>query len=632
MADFDWGNAATPKEGADLEERGRSVMAPRVGAVETFINNASNMVPVGGRVVDTGTALTQKAVQTLDGVADKSPLLDALARYHGGSGAPVRLTPQAEAEIRARGDTGPQAPEAPGLVETYRNARDTRRVRTAAGAEQNPLAAKLGSGAGLLLSMAAPIPSFKGGAEAGLGERLLTAVKNGGAYGMLGGLTEGSADLTKGEVGKAALETLFGGGIGSSLGLGVGGAGELGTKLLSLLKGAYKPAPAAQALIDKGVKDLTLGQMTPGSATAHLEGAATDVPGFGPMLKAQRQQGVKSFQDAVVDQGRAPGLGPYKDGTVAERLSDAYEGFTPAYDAVRANPVVPESPNGPLAQTLPGAADDLSVLADDAQRGAVRKYAQNQVALTEQAPLPMFALPAPGGGGAKPMVTADKLLQARHNIRGQIADALRRQDHPTAQLLQKAEEELTTALEAQMPPDAAASLQTTDAQYAKHKVVQDAVARAGDNPDGFTPTQLGAAIAKATEKGKYARGEGGPLRDLAANGRQVFAEPRGWREASDHGHTRREARRFRAGLAIGNMPGPKTFLTGGYGFQEKLRTLEDAFVQHELAKALQQAGAVRSLGLSAAENALAPPVPAFADEDDEMEKQKILAELARGRR
>lgn len=600
MADFDWDDAARPKEGATPDELGRSIMAPKVGAGETFINRAVNMVPVGGRVVDAGSGT----------------IINQLSQPS------VHLTDDAKAAIEARGE---KVPDGESLLQSYRNARDTRAMRTAAGEEQNPLVAKLGTGAGLLLSMLAPFPSFKSAPGAGALGKIGTAGLNGLGYGMLGGLTEGAADLTKGEFGQGAIDMLLGGGLGGVLGLGAGTAGQLGSKLLGLLKGAYEPAPAAQALIDRGVKDLTLGQMTPGSSTAHLEGAATDVPGFGPMLKAQRQAGTQSFQGAVLNEGAAPGHGPLKDGSVAEKLSEAYDSFKPAYDAVRSNVVEPVGPGGPLAEALPAAADDVGVLADDMQRGAVRKYTQGQVGLI--GPKSDFALPPPGGGGARPVeVTADRLLQARSNLRGQIADALKRQDYPTAQLLQKAEAEITGALETQLPPEASAALKQTDAQYAKHKVVQNAVGKAKDNPDGFTSAQLGDAVKSATEPGAYARGQGGPLRDLASAGREVFAEtPRTGVKDLIMGVP--GAKHVTAGsLAIGNMPTPKKFLLGGFGFQEKLRALENAFVQRELAKALQKAGGARSLGLSAAEDMLAPPTPAFATDEDE-QRRKAMAQL-----
>ena len=62
----------------------------------------------------------------------------------------------------------------------------------------------------------------------------------------------------------------------------------------------------------------------------------------------------------------------------------------------------------------------------------------------------------------------------------------------------------------------------TDAQYRQYKLVEDAISRSGDQPGGFTPAQLSAAVRAATPKAAYGRGAGGPLRELAAAGRQTM--------------------------------------------------------------------------------------------------------------
>jgi hypothetical protein len=92
-----------------------------------------------------------------------------------------------------------------------------------------------------------------------------------------------------------------------------------------------------------------------------------------------------------------------------------------------------------------------------------------------------------------------------------------------AQAMDRAEGVINQALNSQLPSDASALLQRTDQQYSQYKVVENAVARSRDNAAGLTPAQLSAAVAQNLESGSYARGAGGPLRDLARAGQEVFA-------------------------------------------------------------------------------------------------------------
>jgi hypothetical protein len=67
------------------------------------------------------------------------------------------------------------------------------------------------------------------------------------------------------------------------------------------------------------------------------------------------------------------------------------------------------------------------------------------------------------------------------------------------------------------------ALRTADAQYGTYKTLERAVAAAKDRP--LSPTDLSNAIAQANRgagSGNYARGGGGRLRELAADGKAVF--------------------------------------------------------------------------------------------------------------
>lgn len=219
---------------------------PNVGPWETFVNKATDAVPLG------------RLVSNLSGTA----LLRLLRPKPGAT-----LTPQAQAELEAMGE----APlEQPGLVDTYRDVRDTRKERTAAGSEQNPVASGVGTGAGITLSMLAPGPKA-GGAGQGvtLGQRLLAAGKTGAAYGALSGATDGEADLTRGDVLGVLEDTAKGAGMGFGSGVVVGGVSEALRPLLSKALKRYGIQQAKQAI--QGGSDIAAATRKPMADEAAVE-------------------------------------------------------------------------------------------------------------------------------------------------------------------------------------------------------------------------------------------------------------------------------------------------------------------------------------------------------------------------
>jgi hypothetical protein len=194
-------------EAAELEAQEAEALAHlatmKVGAGETFLNRFANAIPLGGRAVDgLAAGFASKAYRPLL----RSGVLDYVPRFLGGQDDPVQLTPQARALIEEQGtpamkerlaEAGGELPDEPqGFLEHYRDIRDRRQVRTAVGSEQHPTAAKLGTGAGVLATVLAPgLPAFKAGRGAKLVPRLAAAAGTGAAYGTLGALTEGKADL-----------------------------------------------------------------------------------------------------------------------------------------------------------------------------------------------------------------------------------------------------------------------------------------------------------------------------------------------------------------------------------------------------------------------------------------------------
>lgn len=211
------------KEGGRLEE------AP--GAGETFLNKAVNAVPGGRLLTDMASTGVMQAAKAL-GV--------------GREGA--TLTPQARAEL-ARMGVGTDAPRdvIPDAVENYRQLRDTRAERTERGAEANPVAAGLGTATGVGLSLLAPLPKVPGN---GLGSSMAT----GAGYGAFEGLTNGRADLTRGDVGGALRDTVEGaalgagaGAVGHGLGKAVQWTGQKASNLLARARGQLVDEEAALA-------------------------------------------------------------------------------------------------------------------------------------------------------------------------------------------------------------------------------------------------------------------------------------------------------------------------------------------------------------------------------------------------
>lgn len=266
MPDFDpkaYAEAANAEEvpafdPATYATEANSTPPPRVGGFETFANSGANALPLGKQLVD--------ALSTA-----------ALAALRPGHGA--RLTPAARAEAQRLGVDLPEEASTPGPLDTYRALRDEREARTAAGEAQNRGTALLGKGVGIGASIFAPwLPKVTVGS--GVAGRIASNALTGGAYGVVNGVANGRADLTRGELGqalldaigteglkrayadakaghygRAALDTMGAGGIGGFLTGGLlGTALEAGRAALSPFSGA-----ARNAAISAGRKVLTNG-------------------------------------------------------------------------------------------------------------------------------------------------------------------------------------------------------------------------------------------------------------------------------------------------------------------------------------------------------------------------------------
>jgi hypothetical protein len=274
-----------------------------------------------------------------------------------------------------------------------------------------------------------------------------------------------------------------------------------------------RPTRSARKLLKEGV-DLTPGQMNPGGTYGQLEEVGQSLPIVGPLISQARAKGVGDWQQMAYSKGAAPGA-------KASDLGTAYTSFEPAYQQGKGFPVHPRvmrtaGGDTPLASypmqrgAFETAARDKGVLVDDASRKSVHQWLQNQLS----------ALPNKGKG----LTTSDDLMKVRSKIRDEIRSMVQGADPDwsKAQLLRNADQSISEVLASQLPEGVGKALRKVDKQYAQYKILQDATRRAGDQTSGMTPSKLGTAVKAATPGDIYARGGGGPLRQWARAGRDVF--------------------------------------------------------------------------------------------------------------
>ena len=551
----------------------------QIPAYEAAINSAANNVPFGRLLADIGIAGQRIAAPVLGRV-----LPDAIASRLPGAiaGTPARLTPQARAELEAMGEeVAPEPPPEPSPVDAYRNARDLRAARTALGAAQRPISSGLGTVAGIGLSALAPLGAFKAAPNATILGRALAAGKTGAAYGALAGLTDGAADLTRPSettAMQAGGDVLRGAGTGGLFGFGAGFAIPA---VRALYRGITNPSDAAKYLRSKGVP-LTIGQMEPRSAVAQWEEAATSAGAVGPAIQRMRDASKTSWQGAVLDEARAPGMDPM-DRTlpISQRMASIDAGFEPAYAPTKNIQMEPRTSAGvPLLERpprqpapplpIPGVEpppprpqvtpEGYKLGADGRYRDPKGRFVPLEKLAPELRPPPKQPDAPEFGPQEQPSaftsvvddptvivdqnkrdevrrflknqltvlredavdgtVNSNALTKMRSNIRKEIRR--KSDDSDAVNLLESAEDQVTDVIESSLPQSARDALRAADSQYRKFKVVEDAVYQSKDQPDGFTPHQLSTAIRKGEEKGRYTQGGGGELRDLAANAREVF--------------------------------------------------------------------------------------------------------------
>lgn len=320
---------------------------------------------------------------------------------------------------------------------------------------------------------------------------------------------------------------------------------------------------------------------------------------------------------------RAPeGLGDFKQGKDG-KWRDPRGRFVPLEKLppeLRPQPKAPDaSPEfGPSEGTpaFTSVVEDQSIAVSDKARGIAKKFLDNQLTVL-------------GDDAAKTGVaSSDRLIKMRSNIREEIRQHQNGDSDSKgiARLLTRAEQELTDAIDSGLTPEARAAVKEADAQYAKYKTAERAVAAAGDMPDGFTPAQFSRAVRHGRELGEYARGGGGEMRSLAAAGRSVL-----------DARVPMTGARLLAALPgasmfalAGNLPGPQRFLTGQTRAQKAGQSIEAA-----LAKVLKRTPheAVARGALPEPEQAVVEPNMSVGEParvlTEEQRKQLALSEAIR---
>lgn len=150
-------------------------------------------------------------------------------------GATFGLADELEGGLKTGGQvlTGSVPTKLEDIVNAYRQNRDKAREAYKAAEERSPTASTVGNIAGAIIPSVLTAGAAAPEAGAGLAARLGTAIKVGTGAGALGGLGNSEADLTKGQVGQAAIDTTIGGATGAVGGGILGGVAEAGKSALS---------------------------------------------------------------------------------------------------------------------------------------------------------------------------------------------------------------------------------------------------------------------------------------------------------------------------------------------------------------------------------------------------------------
>lgn len=301
-------------------------------------------------------------------------------------------------------------------------------------------------------------------------------------------------------------------GINTGMGTLTGGTLGANQALLGKLVNGLKRTPDAQSLLNQGIS-LTPGQMNPSGTWNQFENALEHAPIAGPLVKSARDNAEHQFQAVAIGQGAAPGAPPLKpSGNIHDLLQQAYDSYAPLYDQAKGYPVSPAiirtaGGNVPLSATFTAAAKAPGV--PSSLQKSEEAWLQDRLTQLPKNP------------------QSEDLLELRSAIRQRGRNATLKTDTDSghvANINARAEQGVTAALNSQLPAQPLQALASADSNYGNYKIIENAVAKSKDNLAGLTPQKLSQSIYDSVRDPAYARGGGGPLRDLAQQGTNVFQE------------------------------------------------------------------------------------------------------------
>lgn len=373
--------------------------------------------------------------------------------------------------------------------------------------------------------------------------------------GLSGAITAGPGDRKTGAA--------FGAGTASMIPV-VGGGYRMLTR-------GVDTTDAAQRLTRRGVT-LTPGQADPESNWAMVEEAMMGIAPFASRVSKARAQGWRETQGVIAQEAAPPGFKITPKDNIQEMMVDLESAYNQAYDVAKGFPMLPsivrtQGENMPLVSILP---IPKSAPVKPAARNYANKFLDGEIKILMDK-------------AKKGTLSSDDLLDVRSRIRGKIRELRSAPDADLFEaddLLESAENKITQALESQLPPDVNSALSAIDKKYVNKKVVENAVYRAINRTEGFTPEQFALEVRKgAQSKGQYARG-GGPMRDISMEASETFP--------TRQPMTGRQTPSQIAGYIAGGLTYPlygesrgsklaRQLLTGSRKEQQKIRDFEEKF-------------------------------------------------------
>ena len=329
-----------------------------------------------------------------------------------------------------------------------------------------------------------------------------TGLKSLMARGAIEGGTNAAVGAPKGEsLSQGAWGTVLGG----ALPTGLKKAGSFGATGMAR-------SPEAQALLDRGV-DLPPGMMNPGGIWSNLEEKATNLPLIGDFFNAQRERARQQTRQKIVQDVAPPsqtgaGLMPIPEGEVHDMLAHAQQAYKGQWDQLNTLPLnsthnIPMPSGAPYPMSPQQAATHiLQDVLDPASHPNVPDASRAEAAS-------IFRNYSSVMGNTQGPMNIGTMRNVLEGIKAAKRDAYTSGYSKLGMLYQDADKRLTQLITDSLSPADAARFTALNNQYARYKVVENAVAKAKDNGQGgFTPGQMSTAVSQATSQGQMAQGNG----------------------------------------------------------------------------------------------------------------------------